>query len=134
MIDAPRGCTFDCSFCSIIEMRGRNFENFSFARVIADIQNAYNHGARSIFIIDDNITLDVKRFEGLCRAIIKAGLNKIDYSVQAMTSAIANQGEHLFSFVPHSLRNDRHAPAFAIAPNLETSSCALILSHRWPSP
>jgi len=95
VIETFRGCTFDCSFCSIIEMRGRNFETFSFARVIADIQDAYDHGARSLFIVDDNITLNVKRFEGLCRAIIDAGLNKIDYSVQAMTSAIANQGEHL---------------------------------------
>ena len=95
VIETSRGCTFDCSFCSIIEMRGRNFETFSFARVIADIQDAYDHGARSIFIVDDNITLNVKRFEGLCRAIIAAGLNKIDYSVQAMTSAIANHGENL---------------------------------------
>jgi anaerobic magnesium-protoporphyrin IX monomethyl ester cyclase len=95
VIETSRGCTFDCSFCSIIEMRGRNFETFSFARVIADIQDAYDHGARSIFIVDDNITLNVKRYEGLCRAIIDAGLNKIDYSVQAMTSAIANHGGHL---------------------------------------
>src|ERR1700730_10628733 len=25
VIETSRGCTFDCSFCSIIEMRGRNF-------------------------------------------------------------------------------------------------------------
>jgi anaerobic magnesium-protoporphyrin IX monomethyl ester cyclase len=95
VIETSRGCTFDCSFCSIVEMRGRNFETFSFDRVIADIQDAYDHGARSIFIVDDNITLNVKRFGGLCEAIIAAGLNSIDYSVQAMTSAIANHGERL---------------------------------------
>ena len=95
VIETSRGCTFDCSFCSIIEMRGRNFETFSFDRVIADIQDAYDHAARSIFIVDDNITLNVKRFEGFCRAIIASGLSKINYSVQAMTSAIASHGEHL---------------------------------------
>lgn len=95
VIETSRGCTFDCSFCSIIEMRGRNFFTYSFDRVIADIQDAYDHGARAIFLVDDNITLNVKRFEGLCRAIIDAGLNKIDYTVQAMTSAIANHGETL---------------------------------------
>jgi radical SAM superfamily enzyme YgiQ (UPF0313 family) len=95
VIETSRGCTFDCSFCSIIEMRGRNFFTYSFDRVIADIQDAYNHGARSIFIVDDNITLNVKRFEALCQAIIDAGLNKIDYTVQAMTSSIANHGETL---------------------------------------
>jgi anaerobic magnesium-protoporphyrin IX monomethyl ester cyclase len=95
IVETSRGCTFDCSFCSIIEMRGRNFHTYSFDRIIADIQDAYDQGARSIFIVDDNITLNVPRFEALCRAIIDARLNTIDYIVQAMTSAIANHGEQL---------------------------------------
>jgi radical SAM superfamily enzyme YgiQ (UPF0313 family) len=95
VIETSRGCTYDCSFCSIIEMRGRNFFTYSFDRVLADIRDAYDHGARTIFLVDDNITLNVKRFEALCEAIIAAGLHKIDYFVQAMTSAIANHGETL---------------------------------------
>jgi radical SAM superfamily enzyme YgiQ (UPF0313 family) len=95
VIETSRGCTFDCSFCSIIEMRGRNFHTYTFDRVLADIQDAYRHGARAIFIVDDNITLNVHRFEELCKAIIAAGLNKIDYALQAMTSAIANHGDTL---------------------------------------
>jgi anaerobic magnesium-protoporphyrin IX monomethyl ester cyclase len=95
VIETSRGCTFDCSFCSIIEMRGRNFYTYSFDRVLADIRDAYDHGARTIFLVDDNITLNVRRFEALCEAIIAAGLHKIDYFVQAMTSAIANHGETL---------------------------------------
>jgi radical SAM superfamily enzyme YgiQ (UPF0313 family) len=95
VIETSRGCTFDCSFCSIIEMRGRNFHTYSFDRVIADIRDARDHGARSVFLVDDNITLNVQRFKALCRAIIDAGLNSIDYIVQAMTSAIAAQGHEL---------------------------------------
>src|SRR3984957_18499557 len=95
VIETPRGCTFDCSFCSIIEMRGRNFFAYTFDRVLADIRDARDHGAKTIFLVDDNITLNVNRFESLCEAIIAAGLNKIDYFVQAMTSAIANHGETL---------------------------------------
>ncbi|MGA9768821.1 MAG: radical SAM protein [Blastocatellia bacterium] len=95
VIETSRGCTFDCSFCSIIEMRGRNFHTYTFDRVIADIRDAADHGARSIFIVDDNISLNVRRFEALCQAIIDAGLNKIDYTVQAMTSSIANHGDTL---------------------------------------
>jgi anaerobic magnesium-protoporphyrin IX monomethyl ester cyclase len=68
VIETSRGCTFDCSFCSIIEMRGRNFSKFSFDRVLGDIRDARDHGARSIFIVDDNLTLNIKRFEGLCNA------------------------------------------------------------------
>ena len=95
VVETSRGCTFDCSFCSIIQMRGRNFHTYSFERVLADIRDARSHGARTIFFVDDNITLNVRRFEALCRAIIEAGLNGLDYVVQAMTSSIAAHGETL---------------------------------------
>jgi anaerobic magnesium-protoporphyrin IX monomethyl ester cyclase len=95
VVETSRGCTFDCGFCSIIEMRGRNFHTYSFDRVLADIRDARAHGARALFIVDDNITLNIHRFEALCRAIIDAGLNDIAYTVQAMTSAIAMHGETL---------------------------------------
>jgi anaerobic magnesium-protoporphyrin IX monomethyl ester cyclase len=95
VVETSRGCTYDCSFCSIIEMRGRNFHTYSFERVLDDIRDARKHGARTIFLVDDNITLNVRRFEQLCRAIIEAGLNELDYFVQAMTSPIASEGETL---------------------------------------
>ncbi len=95
VVETSRGCTFDCSFCSIIAMRGRQFHTYSFERVLADIRDAMAHGARAIFLVDDNITLNVARFKALCRAIIKARLNHLDYIVQAMTSAIANHSENL---------------------------------------
>jgi anaerobic magnesium-protoporphyrin IX monomethyl ester cyclase len=95
VVETSRGCTFDCSFCSIIEMRGRNFYRFPVDRVIADIRDAYAHGARHIFLVDDNITIDVRRFAEFCEAIVDAGLSNIDYSVQAMTAPIANLGATL---------------------------------------
>jgi radical SAM superfamily enzyme YgiQ (UPF0313 family) len=95
VVETSRGCTYDCSFCSIIEMRGRNFHTYSFERVLRDIRDARDRGARTIFLVDDNITLNVHRFEQLCHAIIEARLNKLDYLVQAMTSSIASHGETL---------------------------------------
>jgi len=95
VIETSRGCTFDCSFCSIIEMRGRNFHRLAIERVIADIRDARDRGARAIFIVDDNITIDVPRFEALCRAIVDAGLDDIHYLVQGMTASIAQYGETL---------------------------------------
>src|SRR5262249_2829385 len=77
VIETSRGCTFDCSFCSIIAMRGRNFHTYTFDRVLADIRDARDHGAKTIFLVDDNITLNAQRFEALCRAIVEAGLNHI---------------------------------------------------------
>ena len=95
VIETSRGCTFDCSFCSIIEMRGRNFHRFAIDRVLDDIRDARGRGARVLFIVDDNITLDVHRFEALCEAIVGAGLNDIDYLVQGMTAPIAQHGDTL---------------------------------------
>ena len=95
IVETSRGCTYDCSFCSIIEMRGRNFHTFDFTRVLADIADARARGARAIFLVDDNITLNVARFAALCEAIVSAGLNDIHYIVQAMTSSIASHGDTL---------------------------------------
>jgi radical SAM superfamily enzyme YgiQ (UPF0313 family) len=95
IVETSRGCTYDCSFCSIIEMRGRNFHVWPIERVVADIRDARQRGARTIFIVDDNITLNIKRFKELCRAIVSAGLQDIDYIVQGMTSAVAAGGAEL---------------------------------------
>ena len=95
VMETSRGCTFDCSFCSIVEMRGRNFHTYTFDRVLADIYDARAHGAQTIFLVDDNITLNIRRFEALCLAIIAARLNSLEYVVQAMKSAIANHGATL---------------------------------------
>ncbi len=95
VVETSRGCTFDCSFCSIIEMRGRNFHPYPIDRVLADIADARGHGAEAIFLVDDNITLDIHRFEELCRAIVDAGFDDIDFVVQAMTAPLAEHGATL---------------------------------------
>ena len=76
-------------------MRGRNFHPYPIERVLDDIADAKRHGARAIFLVDDNITLDVKRFERLCEAIVARGLDDADYVVQAMTAPIAEHGARL---------------------------------------
>ena len=87
VVETSRGCTFDCSFCSIIEMRGRNFHPYPLDRVArrhrrraaprraGDLPRRRQHHARTS-----------PRFEALCEAIIDAGFNDIDYIVQAMTA------------------------------------------------
>ena len=95
VVETSRGCTFDCSFCSIIEMRGRNFHPYAIDRVIADISDARANGAKSLFLVDDNITLDIRRFAALCEAIIDAGFDDTEYFVQAMTAPLAQHGATL---------------------------------------
>ena len=67
VVETSRGCTYDCSFCSIIEMRGRNFHPYSDRSRAGRHRRRPAHGAEAIFLVDDNITLDVARFEALCQ-------------------------------------------------------------------
>jgi len=89
-IETSRGCTHNCKFCSISRMYGRNFRPYKIDRVLQDIRNVREYGAKAAAMVDDNITLDVKRFEEICEAIIAADLNDMHYSVQASTRGIAS--------------------------------------------
>ena len=55
-----------------------------------DLANAKKFGAQYITFADDNITLNVKRFESLCDAIVAAGHHDLRYIVQASTVGIAS--------------------------------------------
>ncbi|HNX39060.1 MAG TPA: radical SAM protein [Methanothrix sp.] len=89
-VETSRGCTQGCKFCSINLMYGRHFRPFSIERVIEDIRDAEAHGAGSIFFPDDNITLNPRRLERLCQAIIDADLTHLRYKTQASASGIAS--------------------------------------------
>jgi anaerobic magnesium-protoporphyrin IX monomethyl ester cyclase len=87
VIETSRGCVYDCNFCSIRNMYGKSFRKFSIDRIMTDLEDARQHGARSIFITDDNITLDGKRYMQLCDEIIKSKLN-MTFAVQASVRGI----------------------------------------------
>ena len=90
MVESSRGCTMTCKFCSINRMYGRSFRKYKIERIIKDISNAREQGAGYIAFADDNITLDIKRFEELSQAIIDAGHNEINYIVQASSTGISS--------------------------------------------
>jgi radical SAM superfamily enzyme YgiQ (UPF0313 family) len=87
VIETSRGCVYDCNFCSIRNMYGKTFRKFTIDRIMTDLEDARRHGARSIFITDDNITLDGKRYLELCDEIVKSKLN-ITFGVQASVRGI----------------------------------------------
>jgi len=89
-IETSRGCTYNCKFCSISKMYGRNFRTYEISRIIADIKNVQKHGAKVLVITDDNITLDLERLETLCEEIISSKLNNMHYIVQATVKGIAH--------------------------------------------
>jgi radical SAM superfamily enzyme YgiQ (UPF0313 family) len=84
-IATSRGCPFNCSFCSVIMMFGRQHRVTSIDRVIEEIrQNGAQ--ARHIFFCDDNFTADRRRTKELCERIIAEGL-KLEWSAQVRVEA-----------------------------------------------
>jgi anaerobic magnesium-protoporphyrin IX monomethyl ester cyclase len=89
VVETSRGCTLDCKYCCILSMYGRRFRTYRIGRVLEDIYDAIKHGAKSIFFVDDNITLNRKRFRRICEAIIDHGLNHLHYHIQASVHGLA---------------------------------------------
>lgn len=87
-VESSRGCTMPCTFCSITRHYGRNYRVYPIPRVVEDIRSAYAMGARQLFFVDDNITLDPERFERLCNAIRDAGLRGLTLSAQASVAGL----------------------------------------------
>ena len=90
LIEFSRGCLMSCNFCNIRSMYGRSFRTYETNRVMRDIESAKKLGIKVLFFVDDNITIDVKKFEHLCDEIIKNGHDDLLYAVQASSVGIAS--------------------------------------------
>jgi len=93
--ETSRGCTLNCSFCSITAMYGRRLRTYALDRIIEDLRRIRDRGGKRVFFIDDNITLKPKRFETICEAIVDHGLNDLSYAVQCSSVGIASSEDLL---------------------------------------
>ncbi|QXE85671.1 B12-binding domain-containing radical SAM protein [Geomonas nitrogeniifigens] len=91
--ETSRGCTMTCTFCSITGMYGTSFRCHRVERVIEDLKELQQRGTRTVLLVDDNITLDSRRFTGLARAIVEHGLNGMEYLVQASVAGMVADPE-----------------------------------------
>jgi radical SAM superfamily enzyme YgiQ (UPF0313 family) len=77
-----RGCPYNCTFCSIIEIYRRSTRFRSAEAVIEDIcQQTHLTGKPYIFFADDNFTAHLRKCKDLLRHLIDARLN-IRFSAQ----------------------------------------------------
>ncbi len=71
-----RGCPYNCSYCSMPVLMGRRWRARSPENVVDELRMAVERvGCTSFTIVDDNFTLDTKRAEAICDAIIANGLS-----------------------------------------------------------
>ena len=67
-----RGCPFNCCFCAVHLHMGQRFRAHSAQYVLDHIQFVVNKfKVKNIFFEDDNLTLNLKRFEAICDGIIE---------------------------------------------------------------
>jgi anaerobic magnesium-protoporphyrin IX monomethyl ester cyclase len=70
-----RGCPFNCSFCSVHLHMGKPFRAHSVDYVVGHLEHVVdNYRVKTIYFEDDNLTLDLKRFEAICDKIIERDL------------------------------------------------------------
>ena len=93
VVESSRGCTFTCNFCSIHHMYGTTFRTYDISRVIEDLEDVRKAGGNMVGFIDDNITLNPKRFTELCQAITREGYNDMNYWAQVSCKGIASTPE-----------------------------------------
>lgn len=67
---ASRGCPFDCAFCSVTSMFGKQYRFRSTQNIIEELRR-YNDKRNIIFFYDDNFAANPKRTKELLHAMIE---------------------------------------------------------------
>lgn len=67
LVQYGRGCRFNCSFCSIRAFYGNNLRQRPVDDVVEDIRRS---GRRQIFLVDDNLFVDVPKARALFEALV----------------------------------------------------------------
>ncbi|NJN96339.1 MAG: B12-binding domain-containing radical SAM protein [Anaerolineales bacterium] len=94
LVQYGRGCRFACEFCSIHAFYGFNLRQRPVPEVVAEIEASQR---RHIFLVDDNIFVDVPKAKALFRALIPL---KIRWSCQV--SIDVAQDEELLQLMEQS--------------------------------
>jgi anaerobic magnesium-protoporphyrin IX monomethyl ester cyclase len=72
-----RGCPYSCTFCSARSISGRKYRFHSVERIISECSILVDrYKQKSVFLMDDNISVNKKHFMELCDAIIGEGLHR----------------------------------------------------------
>ncbi len=69
-VQTTRGCPYDCEFCDVIHLFGRQPRHKPVARVVDEVLTLQKLGAQRIFICDDDFIGDKKYAKELLRALI----------------------------------------------------------------
>lgn len=99
VMNTSRGCPFDCTFCSVGSIWGKQHTYFSANRIISEIEYLIkNYGAKGIYFREDNFTLNSKRTVEFCENLIKKNI-KISWACE---TRVDNLSEDLIKLMSES--------------------------------
>lgn len=85
LVQYSRGCRYNCDFCSIRAFYGTSLRQRPVREVVEEIERT---GRKHVFLVDDNIFVDVHKAEELFRALIPL---RIVWSCQVSIDIAANR-------------------------------------------
>jgi len=68
-VQTSRGCPFECEFCDVIQYLGRKQRHKPVGQVLAELDQLYQLGYRTVFLADDNFTVYRSRAKELLVAL-----------------------------------------------------------------
>ena len=90
-MNASRGCPFNCSFCSVGSIWGKQYTYFSADRIISEIEYLIKKfDAKGIYFREDNFTLNLERVKDFCEKLVKKNLN-IQWACETRVDTLDNK-------------------------------------------
>ena len=87
-LELGRGCPFSCTFCSTNDFFRRKFRLHSPERMLTDMRAIESeYGIREFDLVHDMFTVDRKRVQAFCHALIESG-NGYKWSCSARTDCV----------------------------------------------
>ena len=84
-VQTSRGCPFECEFCDVIQYLGRRQRHKTPDQIIAELDQLYDIGYRSVFLADDNFTASRKKAKEILAALAEWNNSRPDGPVSFNT-------------------------------------------------
>ncbi len=84
-VQTSRGCPFECEFCDVIQYLGRKQRHKPVGQVLAELDQLYRLGYRSVFLADDNFTVYRARAKELLVALRDWNARQTDGRMRLMS-------------------------------------------------
>jgi len=125
-VQYSRGCPFNCEFCDIIEIYGRQPRTKAVMQVLAELDQLHRAGWRdAVFVVDDNFIGNKKRAKDLLTAMAEWG-QLHGHPFRFITEASLNLADD-----PELLQLMKEAGFSTVFLGIETpDECSLIANHK----